>query len=237
MRDGRGARLSRRLALSALLLAISAGCSGSSGRGAAPSSAGPARAVVALVGDSNVVRARPAIADALVNRPSPYKIVDLASVGTSIRTEDCRRFTPCTTFNFWQSRIAQARAGARPDAFVVDLGVNDAAVTSNSVQRVYRENIDWLMRLIGPAPVVWTNVPCKLEPPSLVDPGLCRSMNAALRAAPARWPNLAVLDWAAIAEPRRDFMQIGTNHYSETGQIEWARFVARELDRKFPEPG
>ena len=200
-------------------------------------SAGHVRAKVAFIGDSNIAFGATAIAEALTERNEPYELIDLASGGTSIRAQDCPAWTPCTTFNYWKLRLSEARAV--PGAWVVNLGINDtwSAGTATSPGWVgYPAKIDWLMALLGSKPVIWTNLPCHIEPATLRTP--CVAINQALAAAPARWPNLTILDWRTVANAHPewmiDFGKWYAVHYDAAGQTAWATLVAKALDARFP---
>jgi hypothetical protein len=54
-----------------------------------------------------------------------------------------------------------------PSAWVVDLGINDAVEPGAPTRRGYARygtKIDWLMHLLGSTPVLWSNLPCTIEP-------------------------------------------------------------------------
>ena len=68
----------------------------------------------------------------------------------------------------------------------------------------YGEKIDWLMALLAPHPVWWTNLPAEIVPPEWLTG--CLAVNSALAAAEERWPNLTVLDWAAVADPHPEYV-------------------------------
>ena len=61
-------------------------------------------------------------------------------------------------------------------------------------------------------------------------------MNDALAAAPGRWANLTVLDYARVAAGRRDFLleDLGGGHLSGPGALAWADIVKTALDARFP---
>ena len=63
-------------------------------------------------------------------------------------------------------------------------------------------------------------------------------MNAALAAASARWPNLAILDWEAAAGNHTEWLSApGDVHYKRVGQDAWSGLVVSALDARFPDPG
>jgi hypothetical protein len=120
----------------------------------------------------------------------------------------------------------------RPDAVVVDFGINDThnVGTCASVgYACYGAKIDWLLHLLPRVPVFWTNLPCPLERPELR--AACSIIDRELNSARKRWSNLTVLDWQAAAVPA----DMGTGpHYTPVGYAAWASLVARALDGRFP---
>jgi hypothetical protein len=209
-------------------------------RTAAPTSRGADRvaAAVTLVGDSNITFGSTQIAIALTQRDSPYAIVDLARGSTTIRTSDCPLgVIRCSTYNFWRTRLVEANAKIATDAYVVDLGVNDTASRGTPTSRGYAgypAKIDWMMHLFRGKPVLWTNLPCAIEPPARAVG--CAIVNASLAAATRRWPNLRLVDWAAVANRHPGYMAAGDIHYMTAGDLAWATTVASAIDKTFGQP-
>jgi hypothetical protein len=195
-------------------------------------------AAVTLVGDSNITLGSTQIAIALTQRDSPYAVVDLARGSTTIRTSDCPLgVLTCPTYNFWRTRLVEANARIATDAYVVDLGINDTEGPGTPTGRGYAgypAKIDWMMHLFGGKPVFWTNLPCAIEPPARKVG--CTVVNASLAAATRRWPNLRVINWAAVADSHRGYMAAGDIHYVTAGDLAWATTVASALDTTFRQP-
>jgi hypothetical protein len=200
------------------------------------------RGVVLFVGDSNVTLAAGNIESVLAwntHSDNGYVPVMASRVGAAIRTYDCLNPTGCTTTDYWKTKLASLASKVVPDVIVNDLGVND---TSQAGQLTtpgydhYGQKIDWFMALTGGRPVLWTNVPCSIEPPEIVT--ACDLIDYQLASARARWPNLTVLDWNLAAAGHPEYMAApGTDvHYSSGGFAAWANFVVRALDRRFPSP-
>jgi hypothetical protein len=76
-------------------------------------------------------------------------------------------------------------------AWLIGLGTNDARVGTPVEQ--FRANIDWFMQKSGGRPVEWFDIH---NPPYQAH---ADRLNAELRAATDRWPNLKILPWHAWA--------------------------------------
>ena len=206
-------------------------------RVAVPANRGADRvaAAVTLVGDSNITFGSTQIAIALTQRDSPYAVVDLARGSTTIRSSDCPiGLTTCPTYNFWRTRLDEANARIATDAYVVDLGINDTAALGTPTSRGYAgypAKIDWMMHLFAGKPVLWTNLPCAIEPPTRAVG--CAIVNASLAAATRRWPNLTIANWAAAANAHPEYMAAGDIHYGTAGDLAWATTVASAIDKTF----
>jgi len=201
------------------------------------------RGVVLFVGDSNVTLSSAQIVAETTwetHLDDGYVPVLAARVGASIRTPDCIVVKGCTTYNYWQIRLAALLKRVHPNAIVNNLGINDTASLGTPTTRgyaAYGAKIDWFMRLLPPGvPVLWTNLPCTIEPKSrLVG---CRDVDGALAAATKRWPDLIDVNWAGTADSHPDWMIFqGTTpevHYTTIGDANWARLVVKMLDANLP---
>jgi lysophospholipase L1-like esterase len=196
------------------------------------------RAVVLFVGDSNVTLAAANIDWALTwqaHEDNGYVPVMASRVGSAIRTPDCLEPDGCDTFDYWADKLASLEDKVVPDAIVINLGVNDAGLEGTATSPGYAgydEKIDWLMERTGDVPVLWTNLPCALEPPD-IQPG-CEVVNDALAQAPERWPNLTLVDWSERAGTNPDVILPGDLHLSPAGRALWAELVVEALDAEFP---
>jgi hypothetical protein len=132
------------------------------------------RGVVTLIGDSNLTNSAAWLVDAFNTRDNGYVEYVLATSGTTIRFPDCAVSLPpntvCTSYNFWKVRLATAWPRVNTDVIVVELGINDAGQlgTPDSMgYSGYDAKVDWFMGLLPPnKPVLWTNLPCVIEPTS-----------------------------------------------------------------------
>lgn len=217
----------------ALILIATLGVVGTPAAFSSTSSTATVRAFVAFVGDSNEVVMSQFVAGDLLERANPYAMINVATPGSGIRTRDCRG---CTTGLYWQRRLTSLTRQVQPDAYVVDLGINDS-VTAGAATTVgfagYGAKIDWLMRLFNGKPVFWTNLPCLIEP-AHYQTG-CRAVDAALRAATKRWSNLRLLNWARIADLHPEYLTAGYwgIHLTDTGGPAWAKLVTLALNNRF----
>jgi hypothetical protein len=192
------------------------------------------------VGDSNITLAGTQIALALTNRDHGYVPVIFTKPGAAIRSQDCSEPAPCPTWNYWEIRLGQGLPKVGSDVFVVNLGINDTNKLGTSGTQGYSNydnKIDWFMKLLpSTRPVLWTNLPCSLEPESRKRG--CMIVNYALGQAQSRWPNLTVLNWAAVAAGHPEYMVNPGNdvHYSFDGVKAWSELVAAAVDTRLPEP-
>jgi hypothetical protein len=209
---------------------------------AATSSNANTRGVVLFVGDSNVTLSSNTIDWTLTwfeHHNNGYVPVLASRVGSTIRTASCLDPSGCTRFDYWRLKLASILPKVDADAIVNDLGINDTyapgtATTPGYSQ--YDQKIDWFMDLVGGKPVLWTNLPCGIEPPDLMTG--CKTVNRALSMARDRWPNLTVLAWSDLANRHPEYMRSPGEdvHYSVAGQVAWSRFVVAALDDRFPAP-
>lgn len=187
---------------------------------------GHTRATIALIGDSNMEFALSSLAFAIKGDPTDT-FIDVARTGAAIRFP---------TANFWQVRIHELGRAA-PDGYVVNLGINDAFLPGDTHREGYKgygAKIDWLLGLLPRSkPMWWTNLPCSIEPAKWQQG--CAAVNRALAAAPGRWSNLRLLDWATVARGHHEFLRrdLGGIHLSSEGARAWAALVAGALDRRF----
>jgi hypothetical protein len=194
-----------------------------------------ARAIVAFVGDSNITFGASAIATALAARADPYVAVDYAQPAAAIKSLDCFFGIRCGTAYLWPDRLRATAGRIVPDAYVVDLGINDAHVPGEATSFGYSDyaaKIDWLMRLFGSTPVIWSTLPCEIEPADYK--AGCAIVNREIRNAPARHPNLTVLEWAPVADPHPAYIRRGEVHYTDAGYAAWADLLVRNLDERLP---
>ncbi len=197
------------------------------------------RGVIAFVGDSNITINAAGIDWALTtgtHNDNSYTPVFISRVGSGIRTPDCIDTKTCTTNNFWKTKLGEVLPKVNADIYVNDLGINDTAFAGTSTTigyANYAQKIDWFMKLIPAGkPVLWTNLPCAIEPPSRLTG--CQTVNFALAQAPKRWPNLTILNWAAVANTHKEYITDQGNdvHYNNAGYAAWNQLVVDALDAR-----
>ncbi|MGQ0832923.1 MAG: SGNH/GDSL hydrolase family protein [Microthrixaceae bacterium] len=224
------------LAITTAVVLAATSPSGTSSATVAPGNA-EVRGVVLFAGDSNVTLAATNIVNVLTWRThtdNGYVPVVAGRVNASIRTYDCATRSGCTTTDYWPTKLGNIFDRANPDAVVVNLGINDALGPGSETTpgySKYPEKIDYLMRSMGGRPVLWTNLPCNLEPEAWRQG--CAAINRALASASSRWPNLTVLDWSSRAKDHPEYMNAGDVHLTSTGHAAWANFVVQALDARF----
>lgn len=179
---------------------------------------------VAVLGDSNVLLYETGVRRNL----DGYDITVAAKPGVALRG-----FTDSTTLrgcigDYWPDVIKDLPP---VEAIVVQLGINDAAARGTESTPGYGNfgpKIDWFMELIpGGVPVLWSNLPCDLEP--LAWRTGCVAINDALVVAADRWPDLTVIDWAAAATGRPEFIEPDDIHLTFAGATAWIGLVRATL--------
>jgi len=200
------------------------------------------RAVVLFVGDSNETFAANRIDWTLTwndHNDNGYIPVMASHVGAGIRTPDCLDSTSCSTNDYWQVKLSELAARVQPDVIVNNLGINDTESPGTQTTlgyANYSKKIDWFMSLVPPTtPVLWTNLPCLIEPADRATG--CGAVNYSLALAAPRWSNLVVVDWASAARFHPEYMTTdpGSIHLGSAGQQAWADVVVAALDARFPQ--
>jgi hypothetical protein len=197
------------------------------------------RGVVLLVGDSNITISSLQIVWLMTltkHFDDAYTPIFASRVGSTIRTRDCPEGTACDTYNYWQIKLRETLSQIEPNAIVNDLGINDTAAVGTETTpgyAFYGRKIDWFMRLVPTAtPVLWTNLPCAIEPPARLEG--CKTVNKALGAARARWSNLVMVNWATRANSHPEYIGGNDVHLTPKGSAAWSALVTAALDVRFP---
>lgn len=207
------------------------------------------RGVIMFVGDSNITLGAQEIENTLadnnlannsIHLNNSYVPVFLSRSGARVRQPDCINVLTCTTNDYWKLKLAATLPKVKPDAVVVDLGINDitfgAGTATTSGYGNYGQKIDYLMALLPTnKPVIWTNLPCQIEPSSALTG--CHAINLALSQAHTRWANIVVPDWASVANNHVEYMRTDSPiHYNDAGYAAWSKLVVNALDARFPIP-
>ncbi|MHB1818953.1 MAG: SGNH/GDSL hydrolase family protein [Streptosporangiaceae bacterium] len=131
--------------------------------------------------------------------------------------------------------VARAwRAQGYHGCWVFALGTNDAANIAAGAAVGDAARIDLMMSAAHGQPVLWVNTRTMLTSGPWANANEQR-FNQALVQALARYPNLRIFDWSAVARPAW-FLADGI-HYNSVGVVERARAIADALARAFPRDG
>jgi len=118
------------------------------------------------------------------------------------------------------SAVRNARAqGFDPPAYLLALGSNDLWVVKRKKDSAPKM-IDKIMEEIGEDRTVGFLTLYTVHQSS------APKFNRALREATKRWPNLHIMDWAAIAKRHRNWHNKGGVHYTMKGAIQRNKFLA-----------
>lgn len=118
------------------------------------------------------------------------------------------------------SAVRSARAqGFDPPAYLLALGSNDLWVVKRN-RNAATKMIDAILEEIGADRTVGFLTLYTVKQSS------APKFNLALRDATTRWPNLHVIDWAAVAKKHRNWHNKGGVHYTMKGAIQRNRFLA-----------
>jgi hypothetical protein len=225
----------RRVLVGVVLTALLSG--GAIAAGALTANRATNRGVTLFVGDSNITLSAGEVEMALTfGRTYNYVPVFASRVGATLRAPDCLDTTRCTTYNYWKLALADVFQRVKPDVIVNNLGINDTSTWGTATTpgwAHYGRKVDWFMNLVGGRPVLWTTLPCAIEPPARYKG--CVWVNSELNRADKRWPNLTVLALGYVANSHPGYMRTPGKdvHYSPAGETAYARFVAAALDARF----
>ncbi len=132
----------------------------------------------------------------------------------------------------------QAMQGLKQEGFhgcwVIALGTNDTADVAVGSNVGLATRIQRMMAQAQGMPVMWVNVISLLSSGPYEEANMQKWDAALLRACP-HYPNMRVLDWAALARPWM-FINDGI-HYTSPGYAVRARDIADGLARAFPQTG
>lgn len=201
------------------------------------------RSTVLFIGDSNITKAAAAITAALTTRMDGAHLPVFGSrSGMGIRgygPVNCPLSTyptGCAASDYWALRIPNILQSVTPSVIVIDLGGNDvplAGTPDGLGYSNYPAKIDWLLaQMPAGIPIIWTNLPCSIEPAPYNGPG-CTAINNAILAARSRHANLIVLGWYGTSLNHPEYMGAAP-HYSPAGNAAWANLVNTRLNELFP---
>jgi lysophospholipase L1-like esterase len=130
--------------------------------------------------------------------------------------------------SFWLQHLP-ALLDADPDVIVVGLGTNDTGIDDDVAR--FPARLDRMMQAIGEHPVVWiTHVDDRPGAPASAG----RAINAAIRAAPERWPDLTVLDFTVAMADDPTILSGDDLHFSPAGMLRWGDAIASAAAQRVP---
>ena len=125
------------------------------------------------------------------------------------------------------------RTGFR-GCWVIALGTDDTADVAVGSTYSLKYRISQMMAVTRGMPVMWVNVISLLNSGPYAEANMAK-WNRALLAACARYPNMRVMNWAALA--RRSWFISDGIHYTSLGYMHRALDIANALARAFPAAG
>ncbi|HYK33737.1 MAG TPA: hypothetical protein VEV63_17325 [Streptosporangiaceae bacterium] len=128
--------------------------------------------------------------------------------------------------------VAKAwRAAGYRGCWVIAVGTNDAANVANGSAVGDAARIDQMMSVANGQPVMWVNTVTTTSSGFWANANE-QAWDKALTVAAARYPNMRIFDWSAVAQPSW-FLPDGI-HYSPYGCAMRAKAIADALARAFP---
>lgn len=192
---------------------------------------GHVRKTVLVIGDSNIERGATQLTEAFTDRADAY--IPILTPRSKMGIRGYAGGLLPTSADFWQVRLPQVLNDVQPDVIVVELGINDTfqpGTATTSGYSSYGQKINWLLDLLpAGAPVLWSNLPCAIEPEQ-VRAG-CKAINGTF---PYMTSRLAIVNWAAVANGHPGYMLSGQDHLSPAGYTAYASTVVKALDALLP---
>jgi lysophospholipase L1-like esterase len=115
---------------------------------------------------------------------------------------------------------------------VLALGTNDTADLAVGSNVGMAARIQRMMSVIKGQPALWINVRSLVHAGPYAERNM-QTWNGALLRACRRYPNMRVLNWAAMAKPSW-FIADGI-HYTSAGYVKRSALIARALAEAFPQ--
>jgi peptidoglycan/LPS O-acetylase OafA/YrhL len=165
--------------------------------------------------------------------PEQYEDVGVQTVYTNITgARSVVEVLPGTTngYDAARSYVAQGFRGC----WVLALGTNDTADVAAGSEVGLMTRIQRMMSVARGEPVMWVNVISLLSSGPYAESNM-QTWDSDLLKACAKYPNMRVFDWAAMA--RRPWFISDGIHYTSAGYAVRARAIARGLARAFPLDG
>ena len=128
--------------------------------------------------------------------------------------------------------VAKAwRSAGYRGCWVIALGTNDAANVANGSAVDDAARINEMMSVANGQPVMWVNTVTTATSGFWANPNE-QAWDRALTVAAARYPNMRIFDWSAVAQPSW-FLPDGI-HYNSFGCAMRAQAIADALAHAFP---
>jgi hypothetical protein len=115
--------------------------------------------------------------------------------------------------------------------WVLAMGTTDTANVAVGSPTSLTERIDRMLSVIGDDPIMWVTVKT-LDVDGAWSNTNMQTWNQTLAEAQARYPNIKIYDWAAVAQD--DWFQTDNIHYTSAGYTERARLIADALVTAYP---
>jgi hypothetical protein len=115
--------------------------------------------------------------------------------------------------------------------WVLAMGTTDTANVAVGSPTGLDERIDRMLSVIGDDPIMWVTAKT-LDVDGAWSNTNMQAWNQTLAAAQARYPNIEIYDWAAVAQD--DWFQTDNIHYTSAGYTERARLIADALVTAYP---
>lgn len=165
---------------------------------------------VLVLGDSNLFQSSGVVDDALRDAGMEPAVLGVPAFGLK-------------DLIFWFKQLSTL-LDDDPDVVVVGLGTNDT--TSTAYVEKFPERLDLMMEELGDRPVVWiTHVDDRPAAPASAG----RAINAAIRAAPERWPNLTVLDFTFVMAADPTILSGDNLHFTPSGRVVYAEEITKAV--------
>jgi hypothetical protein len=132
---------------------------------------------------------------------------------------------------YWLGELPRLLA-TDPAVVVVALGTNDTGTPADV--EAFSARLDAMMRAIGDHPVVWVT---HVEHRPFEVAGGAHSVNAAIRSARARWPNLTVLDRTARLANDPSLLRADGLHFTDAGMVAFGNEIAAAARAALPVAG
>ncbi len=163
----------------------------------------------------------------------PAQLADVGVTTTYPEISGARSIVETYEGNPNAAEVAQAHVS---DGFngcwIIAMGTNDAADVAAGSNVGLKDRIKQMMSIIGHQPALWVDAVTLLQSGPYAESGM-EQWNQDLLDVCARYPNMRIYDWSAVAKPKW-FIPDGIHYYSP-GYVARSHDIARGLLHAFPE--